>query len=64
MEVHLSSGRCEGIDKERFGLPYLKGALLREILWQEELKTYLESHNHKFPDWLPILTLVEDAMGT
>jgi hypothetical protein len=62
MAVHLASGRCDGIDKEKFGLPYLKGALLRELLWQEQLKMYPETYT--LPDWLPILALVEEAMGT
>ena len=61
MEVHLSSGRCDGIDKEKFGLPQLKGALLREILWQEELRMFEETYT--LPNWLPILELVQGAMG-
>jgi hypothetical protein len=47
-----------------FQLVYLKGALLREIAWQDDIKHYEEDptiHGH-LPDWHPLLALVEQAL--
>jgi hypothetical protein len=47
-----------------FQLVYLKGALLREIAWQDDIKHYDEDptiHTH-LPDWHPLLSLVEQTL--
>ena len=65
MDVHLSSERLNGLLPD-FQLGYLKGALCREIAWQDDMKHYDEnpalSQQFQLPDWYPLLTLVEQAL--
>ena len=46
VDTYIAGARGYGIDRSGFRLVYLKGAIRRELAWQDDVKHYLEDRHH------------------